>query len=147
MNLSRSFVDMTRQVRQEVDQTGGQDKILVFACDGSFCNRTCFGGIPERSILLARARKDAKLCFRAVDDPRRFYAVDKFTPEMVRQDEDCDWRTTKIFYGGKRRKVRYKQLANVYWQGCSRLKAGCSQDWLPHNGPQLSDLPYKNTAT
>ncbi len=36
--------------------------------------------------------------------PRRFYAVEKFTPEQVRQDESRVWKTTKIFYGGKRRK-------------------------------------------
>jgi hypothetical protein len=67
--------------------------------------------------LLARCRKDAKLCLRAEDDPRRFYAVEKFTPEQVRQDDDRAWKTTKIFYGVKRRKVRYKQVADVYWQG------------------------------
>jgi hypothetical protein len=116
-NLSRSFVAMGKQLRQELDQAGGSDKILVLTADGSFCNRTCFGDIPERTVLLARARKDAKLCFRAPEDSRRFYAVEKFTPEMVRQDEERDWKTTKIFYGGKRRKVRYKQVANVHWQG------------------------------
>jgi hypothetical protein len=137
MNLSRSFVDMTKQVRQAVDQTGGQDKTLVFAGDGSFCNRTCFGGIPERSVLLARARKDAKLCFRAVDDPRRFYAVD--APEMVRQDEDRDWKTTKIFYGGKRRPVRYKQVANIYWQGGAKK--------LPLRLIVIAPTPYRKSQS
>jgi hypothetical protein len=121
-NLSRSFVDMGKQLRQELDQAGGRDKVLVLTGDGSFCNRTCFGDIPERTILLARARKDAKLCFRATEDSRRFYAVDKFTPEQVRKDESRTYKTTKIFYGGKRRKVRYKEIAKVYWQrGAKKL--------------------------
>jgi hypothetical protein len=115
-NLSRSFVDMGQQLRQELDQAGGRDKVLVLAGDGSFCNRTCFGDIPERSVLLVRARKDAKLCFRAAEDSRRFYAVDKFTPEQVRKDESRTYKTTKIFYGGKRRKIRYKEVDGVYWQ-------------------------------
>jgi hypothetical protein len=115
-NLSRSFVALGQQLRQELDQAGGQDKVLVLTADGSFCNRTCFDDIPERSVLLARARKDARLCFRAPLDSRRFYAVDKFTPEQVRQDEARPWKTTKIFYGGKRRKIRYKEVAGVYWQ-------------------------------
>jgi hypothetical protein len=115
-NLSRSFVQMGKQLRQELDQAGGRGKILVLAGDGSFCNRTCFGEIPERSVLLVRARKDAKLCFRAPDDSRRFYGIDKFTPEQVRKDDSRGWKTTKIFYGGKRRKVRYKEVADVYWQ-------------------------------
>jgi len=115
-NLSRSFVQMGKQLRQELDQAGGGNKILVLAGDGSFCNRTCFGEIPERSVLLVRARKDAKLCFRASTGSRRFYGVEKFTPEQVRQDEGRGWKTTKIFYGGKRRKIRYKEVAAVYWQ-------------------------------
>jgi hypothetical protein len=116
-NLSRSFVQMGQQLRSELDQAGGRSKVLVLAGDGSFCNRTCFAQIPERSVLLVRARKDAKLCFRApAQDSRRFYGLDKFTPEQVRKDDSGAWKTTKIFYGGKRRKIRYKEVAEVYWQ-------------------------------
>jgi hypothetical protein len=119
-NLSRSFVEMGQQLRLELDLAGGSKKVLVLTGDGSFCNRTCFGEIPKRSALLVRARKDAKLCFRASDSghkgARRFYAADKFTPEQVRQDASREWKTTKIFYGGKRRKIRYKEVAEVYWQ-------------------------------
>lgn len=116
-NLSQRFVAMSQQIRCAVDEAGGRNKILVLAGDGSFCNRTCFRQIPERSILLVRARKDAKLCFRAPQGSRRFYGLDKFTPEQVRKDETRVWKTTKIFYGGKRRNVRYKAVATVYWQG------------------------------
>lgn len=115
-NLSRSFVEMGRQLRVELDEVGGFQKILVLAGDGSFCNRTCFSEIPERSALLVRARRDARLCRRAADGSRRFYATEKFTPEQVRQDQSCAWKTTRIFYGGKRRKIRYKERADVYWQ-------------------------------
>ena len=115
-NLSRSFVEMGKQLRRELDQAGGHGKLLVLAGDGSFCNRTCFAEIPERSVLLVRARRDAKLCLRASAGSRRFYAIGKFTPEQVRQDKDRAWKTTKIFYGGKRRRIRYKEVAAVYWQ-------------------------------
>src|SRR5882724_11293836 len=116
-NLSRSFVQMGQQLRTALDQAGGRNKVLVLAGDGSFCNRTCFAQIPERAVLLVRARKDARLCFRAsAEDSRRFYALAKFTPEQVRQDDAHAWKTTKIFYGGKRRKIRYKEVAELYWQ-------------------------------
>ena len=115
-NLSRSFVEMGKQLREELDQAGGGKKTLVLTADGSFCNRTCFGEIPQRSVLLARARKDAKLCLRAEAGSRRFYGVEKFTPEQVRRDDDREWKTTKIFYGGKSRKIRYKEVSEVYWQ-------------------------------
>jgi DDE superfamily endonuclease len=121
-NLSQRFVAMGEQLRQELDRAGGRHKILVLAGDGSFCNRTCFHQIPERSVLLVRARKDAKLCFRAPAGSPRFYAVEKFSPEQVRQDESRAWKTTKIFYGGKRRKVRYKVVDTLYWQGGARQR-------------------------
>lgn len=121
-NLSRSFVQTAKRLRQELDLAGGQKKILVLAGDGSFCNRTCFSEIPERAVLLVRARKDAKLCFQATDDPRRFYAAEKFNPEQVRKDDGRSWKTTKIFYGGKRRKIRYKEVVNVYWQSGAKQR-------------------------
>jgi hypothetical protein len=121
-NLSRRFVEMGGQLRLELDRAGGPRKILVLTGDGSFCNRTCFGEIPERSVLLVRARKDARLCFRAAGDSRRFYDPGKFTPEQVRQDDDRDWKTTKVFYGGKRRKIRYKEVSAVYWQHGARQR-------------------------
>jgi hypothetical protein len=121
-NLSRSFVEMAKQLRQDLDDAGGDHKILVLTGDGSFCNRTCFADIPERSILLVRTRKNAKLCLRATDGSRRFYAVEKFTPEDVRLDQDRAWQTTKIFYGGKRRKIRYKEVRNVYWQSGAKRR-------------------------
>jgi len=138
-NLSRSFVDMGKQLRQELDDAGGKDKVLVLAGDGSFCNRTCFGDIPERSILLVRARKDAKLCFRAEEGSRRFYAVEKFTPEQVRKDESRTYKTTKIFYGGKRRKVRYKEIAQVYW------RRGAKQ--LPLRLIVIAPTPYRKSKS
>lgn len=115
-NLSHSFVEMGQQLRQELDVAGGRSRTLVLAGDGSFCNRTCFAGVPERSVLLVRARKDAKLCFRAPTGSRRFYAVEKFTPQQVRADDSCGWKITKVFYGGKRRKIRYKEVGPVHWQ-------------------------------
>src|ERR1700687_2319497 len=138
-NLSRSFVAMGQQLRQELDQAGGRDKILVLAGDGSFCNRTCFGEIPERSVLLVRARKDAKLCFRAPADSRRFYGVEKFTPEQVRQEEGRVWKTTQIFYGGKRRKIRYKEVAEVYWQRGARQ--------LPLRLIVIAPTPYRKSQS
>lgn len=147
-NLSRSFVEMGEQLRQELDRAGGRNKILVLTGDASFCNRTCFRQIPERSRLLVRARKDAKLCFRAAADSRRFYGLDKFTPEQIRQDDGRDWKTTKIFYGGKRRKIRYKQVGEVYWQhgaGKRPLRLIVVAP-TPYRKNQSTKLYYRNPA-
>jgi len=121
-NLSQRFADMMDQLRAAFDAAGAIGKILVLAVDGSFCNRTVFAKVVRGVELIARARKDCVLCFRAEMGSRRFYAAAKFTPEQVRQDEVIPWRTTKIFYGGKRRKVDYKEVAGIYWQGGARRR-------------------------
>ena len=121
-NLSQRFVAMLAQLRESCDQAGAGGKTLLIAGDGSFCNRTVLAGLPARVELIARSRKDAKLCFRAPQGSRRFYGCDKFTPEQVRADERIAWQTTKIFYGGKRRTVRYKEVSAVLWQGGARRR-------------------------
>ena len=102
-NLSRRFVQSMTELRATFDHAGAPKKVLVIVGDGSFCNRTVLAGIPDRAVLIARTRKDASLCFRAPEGDRRFYCKDKFTPDQVRLDESIARRTTKIFYGGKRR--------------------------------------------
>lgn len=116
-NLSQRFVETMGQLRRELDLAGGEKKILVLAGDGSFCNRTCFRAPRERTELICRARKDAVLCLPATQGMHRFYGTEKFTPDQVRQDESRPWKQTKAFYGGKWRKVRYKEVSTAYWQG------------------------------
>jgi hypothetical protein len=122
-NRSQRFVITMAQMRTALDEAGGQLKILVIASDGSFCNRTVLGGVPPRTELIARTRKDARLCLAAVGEGRRVYSANKFTPEQVRQDQQVRWRTTKVFYGGKRRTVRYKEVSQVLWQSGARTRA------------------------
>ena len=119
-NLSQRFANTMDQLRAAFDAAGAAAKILVLAVDGSFCNRTVFAKLVRGVELIARARKDIVLCYRAEPGSRRFYGTTKFTPEQVRQDEAIPWRTTKIFYGGKRRRVDYKEVPEVYWQGGAR---------------------------
>jgi hypothetical protein len=121
-NLSQSLVQTMTQLRQALDQAGGLAKTLVLALDGSFCNRTCLRAARERTDLIARTRKDAVLCFRAPQNSRRFYHLQTFTPQQVRQDDGLPWKQTQLFYGGKRRKIRYKEVKKVYWRrGAARL--------------------------
>ena len=121
-NLSQQFVVMVRDIRQALDDSGAALKTLLLAVDGSFCNRTVFAIVQKGVEIIARARKDAVLCFRAPIGFRRFYDVNKFTPEQVRKDESIPWKETKIFYGGKRRRVRYKLLSDLFWQGGARKR-------------------------
>lgn len=121
-NLSQKFVTMVQGLRLALDAAGALQKILLMAVDGSFCNRTVFGASLDKTEIIARTRKDAVLCFRAPTGSRRFYDTQKFTPESVRQNDSLPWGTTKIFYGGKRRRVRHKVVDGVYWQGGARRR-------------------------
>jgi hypothetical protein len=121
-NLSTRFADLMHRLRATFDACGAAKKILLLAVDGSFCNRTVFTTVIQGVELIARARKDIRLCFRAQDGPRRFYGLQKLTPEQVRLDDSRPWKATTVFYGGKRRKVEYKEVAGIFWQGGARKR-------------------------
>lgn len=121
-NLSTRFVNLMRRLRTTFDACGAAKKILLLAVDGSFCNRTVFTTVIAGIELIARARKDIRLCFRAQDGSRRFYGVQKLTPEQVRLDDSRPWKATTVFYGGKRRKVEYKEVSGIFWQGGARKR-------------------------
>jgi len=105
-------------LRKAFDAAGAFSRIILFTLDGGFCNRKVFKTALERCRVLARCRKDAKLCF-AVNDPahpKKKYADMKFTPESVRKDESIPYKSGKFFIGGKYRKIRYKEVRKVLWQ-------------------------------
>ena len=135
-NLSQRFGLTMAHLRAALDGAGGQDQILAIAGDGSFCNRTVLAAIPERTILIARIRKDAKLCLAAPPGGRRRYGADKFTPEQVRGDERRPWQTTRLCYGGRRRKLRYKQVSPLLWQSGGRTR--------PLRLLVIAPTPYRN---
>jgi hypothetical protein len=115
-NLSTHSLATLRGLRASLDQAGMKERWILGVGDGSFCNRTMFRSSMERVHLLARTRKDTRLCHRAPAGSRAFYGVPKFTPEQVRQDESIPWQQANIFHGGMWRTVRYKSVSDVYWQ-------------------------------
>jgi hypothetical protein len=124
-NLSVQFVNMTKELRQRLNQTGHRDKPLIDVVDGSFCNRTVWkeDWSALKVSVVARCRKDIVLCKKARGKGRLFYGKTKFTPQEVRRrDSMAPWQSTTIFHGGCFRNVRFKELDPVYWQGGSRKK-------------------------
>jgi hypothetical protein len=116
-NLSTRLVQTMQTLRTSLHEAGGRMQGLVLALDGSFCNRTVFAASVAGVEVIARTRKDAVLCFPPPPGGRRVYAAQTFTPEQGRQDASLLWKTTNLFYGGKRRKIRYKEMPGVLWQG------------------------------
>lgn len=124
-NLSVQFVDSTKELRKHLDQTGYANKPMVMVVDGSFCNRTVFTQEwePLHVSIVARCRKDIKLCKPARGPGPRVYSKTKLTPEMVRQrDSLAPWQSARIFHGGCHRAVRFKELGPILWQGGARKR-------------------------
>ena len=116
-NLSTCSVAAIRDLRAGLDQAGAAARQLLMVGDGSFCNRTLFCAALERTEIIARARRDLRLCRPAsAARSRQIYDRVKFTPEQVRQDEQVPWETVTIFHGGQWRSVRFKQMQRVLWQ-------------------------------
>lgn len=115
-NLSVTGLQLLDQLRGEFDQLGARDRVLIAACDGSFCNKAFFSKPLDRTRMLARTRKDARLCFPAKPGTRFTYSPDRFTPQDVRQDDSIDWSHADIFYAGQTRSIRHKELKGVLWQ-------------------------------
>ena len=101
-NLSTAFTENLRCLRNELDLQGFSEKTLLAVVDGSFCNRVCMSHDVPRTEIVARARKDARLCFKApVQKSNKFYSDKTFTPEEIRQDDSIPWNTTEIYHGGQ----------------------------------------------
>lgn len=121
-NLSSEFIKELKNLRSVLDNMGADNKPLLMTVDGSFCNSRCFSTVIERVELVARCRKDAKLCMPYEGPKRKVYADKKFTPELVRQDESIPWQTSSFYYGGEWRLLKYKEVNHILWQKGSKRK-------------------------
>lgn len=155
--LSAAFLCQLVGLRKQLDLAGAQAKTLVAVADGSFCNRACMRAEVERSVIVARARKDAKLCLPS-EELRRTYGREKFTPEGVRQDAQIPWKRARVFHGRRYRWMRYKEVGPVLWQGATgkrplRLLVLAPTGYRPHtraprgkSGRPLKRLYYRQAG-
>jgi len=114
-NLSCRALASITKIREQLDFCGALKKTLIIIGDGAFCNRTIFAYRTERTHLLVRVRKDARLC-RQSQSPRRFYDENILRPQNILKDDSIPWQKNRISYGGKKRQVRYKEIAMIYWR-------------------------------
>jgi hypothetical protein len=143
-------VEHMLSLRKAFDAAGAFARILLFTLDGGFCNSKVFKAKLERCLVLARCRKDAKLCFAANDSahPQKKYADHKFTPESVRKDDSIPYKSGKFFIGGKYRKIRYKEVRNVLWQRGAGTKMLCLivLEPIPYHLSPHSRVNYRDPA-
>ncbi|HEY3376495.1 MAG TPA: transposase [Armatimonadota bacterium] len=108
--------DLVHNLRATLDALGQTAKTLLMVVDGSYCTRLFFRAVLLRVEVLARCRKNQRLCRRHTGGGRRFYSVDTFTPDAVRQDDTQPWHDGWFWFGGARRWLRYKEVRDVYWR-------------------------------
>lgn len=118
-NLSMEGVKLIRQLREDADRAGMAGLPLVVPVDGSYCNQNVFRAELDRTELVARCRKDAKLCLPATPGSRRIYDAETFTPEQVLNDPQIPFHAAFVYLAGKWRYIRYKQIKNILWRGGS----------------------------
>jgi hypothetical protein len=119
-NLNTAAREMCADLRARYDLAGFAHARLLALVDASFCNATMMKEPMERVELLARCRKDARLCHRAPAGSRSTYDhATAFTPEQLRKSSDHKWIRIRIFYGGKWRKAHVKVVRNILWQKAS----------------------------
>jgi hypothetical protein len=121
-NLSIQSVAMIGDVRTALDEQHVSHKTLLVVGDNSFCNRTLFTASWERIEIIARARRDIKLCRPAAAGSRSVYDVVKFTPVEVLADQQIPWQKARIFYAGHWRKISYKEVPGVLWQSGAKQR-------------------------
>jgi hypothetical protein len=95
--------------------------------DASFCNRTVFKELPERTVLIGRTRKDIRLFAEPAKNPKsngmkkgkgrnKTYGQPLPTPEEFRKDKSDPWKRCTIFAAGKKHNLRYKTMDRVLWK-------------------------------
>ena len=127
-NLSTRAVALLRELRQDLDRRQGADRPLIVTVDGSYTNQTVLRSLLERTTLIGRIRKDAKLFYPPATPssppkgrPHR-YGPQAPTPDQLRQDDSVPWREIQAFAAGKNHHFRVKTLGPVLWP-----KAGYQQ--------------------
>lgn len=120
-------------LRADLDShPGGQTRPLQVCVDGTFTCRAVFRGLPARTTLIGRIRKDAK--FYALPTAsqlnpgrgrQRCYGDPLPTPEQYRQDESIPWQTVRACAAGNTYDFEVKTITPLRWKA-----AGGNRDLL-----------------
>ncbi len=126
--LSAQGVRLLADLRSRFDQRAALLKKVVWVIvDASFCNRTVFRELPERTVLIGRTRKDIRLFAEPVKTTQgkgkkkgrgrnKKYGQALPTPEELRKNQSVPWQRCKIFAAGKKHHLRYKTMDRVLWK-------------------------------
>jgi hypothetical protein len=111
-------------LRQNLDaDPDGSQRLLRCVVDGGYTNETVLKKLPERTTLIGRIRKDAKLYFppepaspSASRGRPRHYGAPAPTPEQLRANDSLPWIPLHVSVSGAPHQIRVKCLRPVLWR-------------------------------
>ncbi|MGJ3234325.1 hypothetical protein [Marivirga sp.] len=110
-------------LRENLDREGAQERPLIMSVDGSYSNETVLKGLPERTTLIGRIRKDAKLNklpeLNKGAGRNRVYGQPLPTPEEIRQSKEYLWQEVRAFATGKTHCFKVKVVKDIRWRKSS----------------------------
>jgi hypothetical protein len=120
--LSQRAAEQIRDLRTQLDTEASAARLLLFAFDGGYTNRTVLKQLPPRTVAIGRLRKDA--CLFYPPDPaagnargrKRSYGAAAPTPQQVLSDERYPWHELALSYQGTAHTLRYKRLSGLLWR-------------------------------
>lgn len=120
--ISLRGAEQVRLLRQQLDADPNEKKRLLVMCvDGGYTNAAMLKNLPERTVLIGRIRKDAKLYNLPQEEPnrrgrKRSYGSRLPTPEQILKDDSIPWKTVKAFAAGRVFDIEYKSVGPVRWR-------------------------------
>ena len=122
-NINLKGVERLCALRSNLDgNLASRKRLLVGAVDGRFTNSTVLKNMPERTVLIGRIRKDAKLySLPRPETPgtrgrKPSYGERLPTPEELRKDNSIPWQKVTAFAAGKHHSFKIKTIAPVRWR-------------------------------
>lgn len=110
-------------LRYALDTQGQSQRQLVMTADATFTCRAVFKDLPERTTLIGRIRKDARLYALPTEDQKnqgrgrkRAYGDRLSTPEQMRREDSLPWIEAEAHAAGKLHTFRLKDIFPLRWQ-------------------------------
>lgn len=134
---------------------GGVARRLLVCADATFTCRAVFKDLPQRTTLIGRIRKDARLYALPTAEEenhrrgrRRCYGQRLPTPEQYRQDPALAWQTVRACAAGNTYDFEIKTVAPLRWKHAGgerqlRLLIVRPVAYRPNQG---AELQYRNPA-
>ena len=111
-------------LRNTLDEHGAHEQSLSLVLDGSFANRVLLAEPIERTHIICRCRRNARLRFgKTADQSGRFYAPGTFSPDSIRTNHEAyPFSEAPVRLSGRAITVRFKDIGNVYWPGTAKRR-------------------------